>query len=296
LDYTVSSSGNAISGSGSGTALLALSPGNIHALSLTTATPGAKTGTISASSTSQEVAGGSFSQPVATTVLAHATPSFTGVSQSTTLSLDFGVRAMGLTPPTLPFSVLNLADASGYTAGLDLDSITSTGDATTLATTLATFTNHAAGAANGYSASLDTTSTGSFSATYTLATSDQNLPGAAARASLSLQLHAIVALAGDANLDGSVNVADLGALATNYGLTSGATWAEGDFDRNGTVDVADLGALATNYGMTANGATATVNAATIAASTAIPEPATFALMACALALALRRGDRATNTH
>jgi len=56
------------------------------------------------------------------------------------------------------------------------------------------------------------------------------------------------ALGGDANVDGMVDVADLGALASHYGTTSGAVWAQGDFDWNGTVDVADLGALATNYG------------------------------------------------
>jgi hypothetical protein len=51
--------------------------------------------------------------------------------------------------------------------------------------------------------------------------------------------------AGDANLDGLVDVADLGALATAW-QTSGL-WASGDFDYNGTIDVNDLGILATNW-------------------------------------------------
>lgn len=54
---------------------------------------------------------------------------------------------------------------------------------------------------------------------------------------------------GDANLEGQVNVADLGILATNYGPTSGATWATGDFNGDGQVNVSDLGLLATNYGL-----------------------------------------------
>jgi hypothetical protein len=54
-------------------------------------------------------------------------------------------------------------------------------------------------------------------------------------------------LPGDANLDGAVDVADLGALATNYGLAV-PDWSQGDFDYSGVVDVADLGLLATYYG------------------------------------------------
>jgi hypothetical protein len=59
-------------------------------------------------------------------------------------------------------------------------------------------------------------------------------------------------LGGDANLDQHVDVADLGALATNYGKTSGAMWSQGDFNSDGKVDVGDLGILATNYGQSGN--------------------------------------------
>jgi autotransporter-associated beta strand protein len=51
--------------------------------------------------------------------------------------------------------------------------------------------------------------------------------------------------AGDADLDGDVDVADLGALATAW--QSSAVWSGGDFDYNGTVDVNDLGMLATDW-------------------------------------------------
>jgi len=53
---------------------------------------------------------------------------------------------------------------------------------------------------------------------------------------------------GDANLDNAVDVSDLGILAANYGLTTGATWAMGDFNGDAAVDVSDLGILAANYG------------------------------------------------
>jgi hypothetical protein len=47
-----------------------------------------------------------------------------------------------------------------------------------------------------------------------------------------------VALPGDANLDGQVNVlGDAFALVGNLGVTGGATWAEGDFNGDGNVNV-----------------------------------------------------------
>jgi hypothetical protein len=50
---------------------------------------------------------------------------------------------------------------------------------------------------------------------------------------------------GDANLDGAVNVADLGILATNWQRPGG--WSRGDFNYDGTINVADLGMLSTNW-------------------------------------------------
>jgi hypothetical protein len=54
------------------------------------------------------------------------------------------------------------------------------------------------------------------------------------------------ALAGDANRDRTVDVTDLGVLATNW-QGSGKTFAQGDFNGDGVVDVTDLGILATNW-------------------------------------------------
>ncbi len=50
---------------------------------------------------------------------------------------------------------------------------------------------------------------------------------------------------GDANLDGQVDISDLGALAT--GWQTGGVWTSGDFDYSGFVDISDLGLLATNW-------------------------------------------------
>jgi hypothetical protein len=58
-------------------------------------------------------------------------------------------------------------------------------------------------------------------------------------------------VSGDANLDGSVDVGDLGILAANYGGT-GKSWNQGDFNNDGLVDVGDLGILAAHYGTSAS--------------------------------------------
>ena len=53
---------------------------------------------------------------------------------------------------------------------------------------------------------------------------------------------------GDANLGGGVNLQDFNRLASNFGASSGATWAEGDFTYNGNVNLQDFNRLATNFG------------------------------------------------
>ncbi len=56
---------------------------------------------------------------------------------------------------------------------------------------------------------------------------------------------------GDANLDLSVNFDDLLTLAQNYGMATGATWAQGDFNYDQQVSFDDLLALAQQYGTSA---------------------------------------------
>jgi autotransporter-associated beta strand protein len=58
------------------------------------------------------------------------------------------------------------------------------------------------------------------------------------------------ALAGDANLDGSVNMMDLGVVAQNLGSTHG-DWMHGDFNYDGAVNFLDIGLLAQNLNSTA---------------------------------------------
>ena len=86
----------------------------------------------------------------------------------------------------------------------------------------------------------------------------------------------VAALPGDANLDHSVDVADLGVLASNYG-TSDNTWAQGDFNGDGVVGLADLGILSGNYGSSVD--------------SAVPEPMTLVLICVAAVPVLIRRRR-----
>ena len=90
--------------------------------------------------------------------------------------------------------------------------------------------------------------------------------------------------AGDANLDGVVNVEDFNALSMNYNATSSnASWLGGDFNYDGKVNAEDFALLAANYG-----ATAAFTASAPALGTLVPEPTTLGLLAAFVPLALRR--------
>jgi len=90
-------------------------------------------------------------------------------------------------------------------------------------------------------------------------------------------------LPGDTDLDGDVDLADLGSLASHYGMSAGATWGMGDFNGDGAVNLYDLGAMAGNYGA----GLPQVDGAVVA-----PEPGTIVLMGFAGALGFcRRSGR-----
>jgi fibronectin-binding autotransporter adhesin len=98
---------------------------------------------------------------------------------------------------------------------------------------------------------------------------------------------------GDANLDGAVNIADLGILAANWQQT-GTLWSQGDFNYSGDVTIADLGILAANWQAGASGGSATMSFAQALAmfdvfdGVVVPEPASAALLAFGSLLLRRR--------
>jgi endonuclease/exonuclease/phosphatase family metal-dependent hydrolase len=277
LVYTVTSAGS-ISGGGSGT-LAALAPATIHVLTMNTSAPGISSGSWTASSSSEAAANaGPLGKAATTTVLAHANASFSSSGDVNAATIDFGIYAEGSGTQTQGFSIVNLNSVPGFTARLDLDSISDTGATSTLATNFVPRPGIAAGGSATFSASLNTAATGSFAAAYTIASSDENLPGASSGSPVTLNLRARIALGGDANLDNVVDTLDFNALAAHFGQT-GAAWQTGDFNRDGAVDTLDFNSLAANFGQTSAADSGNV----------VPEPNAILLVILAsVEMAIRR--------
>ena len=94
-------------------------------------------------------------------------------------------------------------------------------------------------------------------------------------------------LAGDANLDGTVNVVDFNMLAAGYNKT-GQLWTGGDFNYDGKVNAEDFDAIATNYGQVFSGDLPLDEAPL---GVLVPEPALAAALLPLLALRRRRVRR-----
>lgn len=88
---------------------------------------------------------------------------------------------------------------------------------------------------------------------------------------------------GDANIDGTVDIADFSALASHFGQSTGAVWESGDFTYDNAVGIADFSLLASNFNTT--GGSARTSAA------AVPEPAATASAALLAPALLRRRRR-----
>ena len=85
-------------------------------------------------------------------------------------------------------------------------------------------------------------------------------------------------VAGDANLDGTANIADFSVLGSNFNLPGG--WGAGDFNYDGTVNIGDFSQLAANFNLSIPSSTARPGA--------VPEPASLGLLVVAGAALTRR--------
>jgi hypothetical protein len=94
--------------------------------------------------------------------------------------------------------------------------------------------------------------------------------------------------AGDASLDGTVNINDFNKLAANFGTASNASWVQGDFNYDGVVNLLDLNAIATNFGQTLPLPTTPP-----ALGSLVPEPTSLCLFA-AMGFAMHRRRRTSD--
>ena len=95
---------------------------------------------------------------------------------------------------------------------------------------------------------------------------------------------------GDANLSGSVGLADFDRLAANFGTAAGAMWVDADFNYDGIVNLGDFNLLAANFGLSV-GPEGPAPADWSRLAAAVPEPASLAWLALAATLLVPRTCR-----
>jgi len=119
----------------------------------------------------------------------HANASFDQTSDLDTLLLDFSTVYQHSTAEQ-SFSIFNLLNPAGMTAGLMLNSVSGSGDTTafSIPDLVPPFTPLAAGSAQSFLATLDTTQRGTYSATYLLHLSDENIGIGGTTSTLALTL------------------------------------------------------------------------------------------------------------
>ena len=211
------------------------------------------------------------------TVVDHPLASFAAAEAETALTIDFGSVPIQAAPISIAAEIFNFDGAGAPTlaADLDLDSILASGDTGSLSTDLAPAFGFSQGSALAFNAILDPSLTGDFEAVYTLNLSGEDLPGEQTQ-QLTLTLVADVvaaALAGDYNGDGFVDSGDFVVWRESLGSTADL---RADGNGSGAVDAADFTIWRENFGQAA------------AAALSVPEPATWLILACGLALSGRR--------
>jgi fibronectin-binding autotransporter adhesin len=91
--------------------------------------------------------------------------------------------------------------------------------------------------------------------------------------------------AGDANMDGNVNIQDFNQIANNFGSSTSPSWIKGDLNYDGVVNSLDLNAVATEFG---DGPLTAPLPSGVALGALVPEPTSMAMIAAVAALGLRR--------
>jgi len=194
-DFTTPAAGRGqafVGGTQAGTLELALVGGSL--------VPGLRAGTVVIDNTDLTSAGtgagfadGDDTINLTAEVVARSEASFHDLSNQDSLAIDFGMVDVDTGSHELDFTIHNLESASGFTADLDIDSVSCAGDTAAITTDLAPLTGLSAGAGRLFTATLDSADAGVFEVTCTVGVSDENIDGAAPGTPLTLTLTGEVA-------------------------------------------------------------------------------------------------------
>lgn len=225
-------------------------------LSCSTTTAGLKTGSLVVNNTELTSAGsgqgsadGNDTIDIELQVREHAEASFDALVNEDTRTIDFGIVPAECGVDTEGFAVYNIEVVSGFTAALDLDSISPAGDTVALYTDLAGFSDLPAGDGQSFHAYFDTTlGAGSYESSYTLSVSDEDLPGTQSGTDMVLTLKGKVPVFPfDDNADGNVDLADFAGFSACFVGPGGEPLGDPcdpcnnhDADGDGDVDLADF--------------------------------------------------------
>ncbi len=115
--------------------------------------------------------------------------SFSPIQNLDELTIDFGIVFGGGGPAQLGFDIYNLETTSGLTAGLQLLSISGSGDTAEMLTDVTPFENLAGGSGMAFTATFDHGGVvGDFEAVYTFSVADEAIPGSSVGDDLTLTL------------------------------------------------------------------------------------------------------------
>ena len=101
-----------------------------------------------------------------------------------------------------------------------------------------------------------------------------------------------VALLGDANVDGHVDLTDLSTVLNNFGSSTSA-WTSGNFDGGSTIDLTDLSDVLNNFGAASSSASA---GSLASATSSAPEPTSLAALMMATPILLKRRSHLTRSR
>jgi len=174
-------------------------------------------------------------------VLDRANGSFASGSDLNTFTHDFGTIAMDGGDASVMFEIHNLAGTPGFTAGLDAELASMSGDTDEITTDFTPIAGLAPGAPMMFEATLADDSEGEFVATFTLNVfDDRTIDGFTMGTPLVIELSGIVEgtlCLGDCDNSGTVDFNDLVSMLFEFGSMSSGPC---DADESGMVDFNDL--------------------------------------------------------